>query len=402
MNALMLVLMLQSSLLLPPRTAVENPATVSPIPQKLRKDYDKLWTRFLSGKEDQKLVKDLDKLHQKQKTFEAAWIMDAYIALYQGNDTAAREKFMQALAINASNRIVLYYLAELADAHGEYARAATLYAQLQTVDASHPEVETKRQKAFLLATDSLLRVAARAETENRLAEAERAYRQATALAPNEPAFHGRLADILTKQNRKDEADAERKLMDSLMPRVAAKPRADEGVRVDDLEDLGRWGSDIELFHKIRDTDVISREQFATLLVRYFPQLTELRQTPQIITDIQNSPARAEIQTVVGIRLMEPMPNHDFYPAVPISRGELATALGRLSRLLDVKLGSSSPVSASDVVVSNSMYSEIQLVLDNSIMGLENSGSFNVTGQVSGRQAVLSVERVLRIFQQTQR
>jgi tetratricopeptide (TPR) repeat protein len=402
MNALMLVLMLQSSLLLPPRTAVENPATVSPIPQKLRKDYDKLWTRFLSGKEDQKLVKDLDKLHQKQKTFEPAWIMDAYIALYQGNDTAAREKFMQALAVNASNRIALYYLAELADAHGEYARAATLYAQLQTVDSSHPEVETKRQKAFLLATDSLLRVAARAETENRLAEAERAYRQATALAPNEPAFHARLADILTKQNRKDEADAERKLMDSLMPRVAAKPRADDGVRVDDLEDLGRWGSDIELFHKIRDTDVISREQFATLLVRYFPQLTELRQTPQIITDIQNSPARAEIQTVVGIRLMEPMPNHDFYPAVPISRGELATALGRLSRLLDVKLGSASPVSASDVVASNSMYSEIQLVLDNSIMGLENSGSFNVNGQVSGSQAVLSVERVLRIFQQTQR
>jgi len=402
MNALMLVLMLQSSLLLPPRTAVENPATVSPIPQKLRKDYDKLWTRFLSGKEDQKLVKDLDKLHQKQKTFEPAWIMDAYIALYQGNDTAAREKFMQALAVNASNRIALYYLAELADAHGEYARAATLYAQLQTVDSSHPEVETKRQKAFLLATDSLLRVAARAETENRLAEAERAYRQATALAPNEPAFHARLADILTKQNRKDEADAERKLMDSLMPRVAAKPRADDGVRVDDLEDLGRWGSDIELFHKIRDTDVISREQFATLLVRYFPQLTELRQTPQIITDIQNSPARAEIQTVVGIRLMEPMPNHDFYPAVPISRGELATALGRLSRLLDVKLGSASPVSASDVVASNSMYSEIQLVLDNSIMDLENSGSFNVNGQVSGSQAVLSVERVLRIFQQTQR
>src|SRR5216117_3852423 len=105
MNALMLVLMLQSSLLLPPRSAVENPASVSPIPQKLRKDYDQLWTRFVSGKEDPKLIKDLEKLHQKQKTFESAWIIDAYIALYQGNDTAARQKFMQALAVNASNRI---------------------------------------------------------------------------------------------------------------------------------------------------------------------------------------------------------------------------------------------------------------------------------------------------------
>jgi hypothetical protein len=98
--------------------------------------------------------------------------------------------------------------------------------------------------------------------------------------------------------------------------------------------------------------------------------------------------------------MEAMPNHEFYPAAPISRGELAMALGRLTRLLGLKPGSASQVAAADVSASNAMYSEIQLVLDNSIMGLE-SGSFNVGGQVSGSQAVLSVDRLLRIFQQTQ-
>ena len=76
------------------------------------------------------------------------------------------------------------------------------------------------------------------------------------------------------------------------------------------------------------------------------------------------------------------------------------ALGRLTRLLGLKPGSASQVAAADVSASNAMYSEIQLVLDNSIMGLENSGSFNVGGQVSGPQAVLSVDRLLRIFQQT--
>jgi hypothetical protein len=40
------------------------------------------------------------------------------------------------------------------------------------------------------------------------------------------------------------------------------------------------------------------------------QITEFRQIPEILTDIQNSPARSEIQTVVGVRLMEAMPNHE--------------------------------------------------------------------------------------------
>jgi len=37
-----------------------------------------------------------------------------------------------------------------------------------------------------------------------------------------------------------------------------------------------------------------------------------------------------------------------------------------------------------------------------MMTLEGSGTFNVSGQVSGRQAVQSVDRLLRIFQQVER
>jgi Flp pilus assembly protein TadD len=402
---LSLALLLQSSLALPPRTAMENPAAASEVPEKLKKDYDQAWTRFVVAKDDGKLVKDLDKVLQKQKTFDAVWTLEGYIALYKGEDATAREKFTEAVTANPKNRIATYYLAEIAYAHNDYASAATLYAQLLTIGTNRSEIETKRQKAFLLATDSLLRGAGRAEGENRLSEAEGYYREALKLAPNEPTLHARLANLLIKENKKDEAEAERKAADDLSPRRAAKPTIETAVnmvRADDLEDIGRWGGDINIFHEIRDAGVVTREEFALLVSRYFPQLTEFRQNPQIITDIQNSRARFEIQTIVGVGLMETLPNHYFEPLAPMNRGDLAKALARLSRLLGVSGGAGTPIAAPDLAPANALYSDVQLVLGSGIMTLQDSGSFDVSGDVSGQLAVHSADRLVRTFQQLQR
>src|SRR2546425_8383213 len=97
MNSLLIALVLQSALVIPPRTAIENPAAVSQVPPKIKKDYDKMWSRFVAGQDDAKLVKDIDNLLKKQKTFDPALMIEAYIALYKGDDTTAREKFTQAL-----------------------------------------------------------------------------------------------------------------------------------------------------------------------------------------------------------------------------------------------------------------------------------------------------------------
>lgn len=401
MTAFLIALLLQSLLLLPPRTAMENPAAVSQVPPKIKNDYDKMWTRFLTGKEDEKLVKGLDNFFKKQKTFDPALMVEGYIALYKGDDAAARQKFTQALTLNPNNRIALYYLAELAYAHNEYARATTLYAQLLSVDTPRSDIETKREKALLLATQELLRSAARAEGENRLAEAEQYYRQALSIAPKEPTLHARLADLLARENKKDEAAAETKTVEELTPRRAGSPRATGETKSDSLDDLGRWGNDIELFHQIRDAEAITREQFAAIIVRYFPQVMELRRSPQIVTDIQSSWARSEIQTVVGVGLIDPLPNHTFEPSTPITRGDLAIALARLTRLVSLSPSVAPPVAAPDLAPENALYPDIQLVLGFGAMTLEDSGSFNAGGKVSGREAVRSAERLLRTFQQAQ-
>src|SRR5262245_38006924 len=103
MISLALVLLFQS-LTLPSRSAIENPATVSPIPDKLKKDYDKAWTRFTAGNEDGRLLKDLNKILQKQKGFEAGRVVTAYLSLYMGDAKAAQENFSEALVINPDNR----------------------------------------------------------------------------------------------------------------------------------------------------------------------------------------------------------------------------------------------------------------------------------------------------------
>src|SRR5262245_58432408 len=246
MNLVLLALVLQASLALPPRTGMENPAAVSPIPRKLQKNYDKLWKRFTGGTDDAKLRKDLDNLLQKEKTFDPAWVIGGYLALYKGDNTAARARFSDALKVNPNNRIAVYYLAELAFSRGEYTQAATLYGQLLSMPASLPDIDTKRQRATLLAMDSLLNGAVTAERENRFSEAEDRYRQALRIAPNEPALHSRLADILLKQNKTEQAEAEKKASEALFPAVAAKPTDTESTKADDLEDLGRWGSDIDV------------------------------------------------------------------------------------------------------------------------------------------------------------
>ncbi len=399
MNMLVLVFLLQSLLLLPPRTAMENPATISKAPPKIAKDYDKLWLRFVAGREDAKLRRDLDSFAYKQKTFVPAVILQGYLSLYNGDYSAAVQRFNQVLTLDPKSGISIYYLAEIAYLQQDYARAAGLYGRLLSVDTRRPEIETKRQKALLLATDATLRSGARAEAENRLVDAEQSYRQALTVLPNEPSLHERLADLLTRENKSDEAAAERKAAQSLMPNSGGSATGITSPDADTIDDLGRWGGDMARFHEIRLTQSLTREQLAVLLVRYFPQVAEMRQVSQILTDIQSSWARPEIQIVAGIGLMAPLPNHTFEPSTRVSRGEFALTLARLMRVLGLSKTAAPPIAAPDLDPASATYTEVQMVLSSGVMALANSGSFSISGDVSGKEAVNAAERLLRLFQQ---
>ena len=84
MTLFLIALLLQLPIALPERAALENPAVENPVPRKLQKDYEKLWKRFLAGKEDAKVFSSLDKLLKQSPDAASALVVQAYIDLYAG------------------------------------------------------------------------------------------------------------------------------------------------------------------------------------------------------------------------------------------------------------------------------------------------------------------------------
>jgi tetratricopeptide (TPR) repeat protein len=417
MNALIVAILLQSfSPALPARARLENPALANPVPKKLQKDYDKLWKRFLeapgkkdAAREEAKVFTEIDKFLKKNPEVIAAVWVQAYMDLYAGRQKEAEKRLEAIVAKRPADRTALYYLAEFAYTRNDYVRASGLYRRLKAVDTSRPDVDMKSQRAFLLAMQTLVQEAASAAQSNRLSDAERLYRQALELAPDEAALHGQLAAVLIRSGKTDEANAVLRrqlelggsgeearlaLVDANFVRNARRDQASA-----ELQDLGRWGNEIERLREIRTSPAINREQLAGLLTRYFPQLLELRRTSQVMTDLPESWATRSIETVVGLGLLEPTANHTFQPARTVSRGEFAQAMSRLVRILGVSQKEAPPIAAPDLVPGSPLYRELQLVLGYGLLSLDSSGTFNVSAPVAGEEAVNTAEKLLRLVQQ---
>ena len=416
MNGLIIAILLQIFPAMPARATLENPSVANPAPKNVQKDYDKLWKRFLAAptakdaaKEDAKIFAELDKVLKKNPDLTPALWVQTYIDLYAGRQVKAEQRMDAILARRPSDRVALYYLAEFAYTRNDYVHASGLYRRLKAIDNSHPDVDMKSQRAFLLAMQNLVQAAASAAQENRLGDSERLYRQALDLAPEEASLHGQLAAVLVRAGKLDDANAELRRQIELggsgeeaRRALAASDQVRDARRdqaTAELQDLGRWGNQIERLQEIRTSPAITREQLAGLLARYFPQLLEFQKNPQIMTDIPDSWAGPAIEAVVGVGLLDPTANHTFQPTRAVTRGEFAQVMGRLIRMLGVSQREQPPITAPDLVPGSALYRELQLVLGYGLLSLDNSGSFNVSAPVGGEEAVNTAEKLVRLIQQ---
>jgi tetratricopeptide (TPR) repeat protein len=339
--------------------------------KRVAQDYDKLWTAFVAGKDDARTLLEADKLLKKEKTLEPnVIILRAYIDMYRGNRAAAERQFEAVLANAPEDRIALRYLAELAFAYEDYPRAGAMYSRLLWVDeSSKAEFEPKRQKSVLMTAENWLRLAALAEKEGRLADAERLYRDAGGRpAPIEP-----VASVPTPPP--SDTEATRRLADA------------------ELEDLGRWGADIGRFRQMQGANTLTREEFAALVVRYFPELVEFRQTPRPATDIQNSWAAPEIGTVVGLGIADLQADQTFHPSQTVTRGDLCRSLAALAHIVGVFSWEVRPNTLPDVASDDPLLRDVQWALGSGLLVADKSGEFRAHAEVSGREAVNAVDRL---------
>ena len=405
MTFLILAVLLQTQIVLPQRAALDNPSAAGTLPLADQKDFDKLWKRFLSGKEDAKTSRDLDKLAKKRGETAAFLLLAAYTDLYSGRQAEAEQRLQSVLKGDPSNNTALFYMAEIAYSRGEFVKATEYFQRLRAERPPDSRIEMKSQRALLLALDSLVQEARRAISEDKLSDAERLYRQALAFAPQEAALHGALAEILSSLGRTAEAEAETRrqaeLSGSSPPSalnvVAEEPGKTAATAPPPDDDMLRWGNQIQYFREIRQTPSITREQVAGLLVQYFPQLKSRNDAPQIMTDIDGSWATSAIQVVVTAGILDSMPNHTFQPARTVSRGEFAQAIGRLTRLLGVSPSEAPPITPSDVVPESTLQRELQPVLGYELLTLDNAGNFGIAAPVRGEEAVIAAEKLLHLF-----
>jgi hypothetical protein len=250
----------------------------------------------------------------------------------------------------------------------DFARASALYSRLVDLDESvRPEIEPRRQKAILMAAENLLRLAAEAEKEGRAGDAERLYRDAGA--------HPTAVEKAPEHAAEVDTDAE------------ARRKTAE------LEDLGRWGGDIGRFRKMEASETITREEFAALVVRYFPDLVEFRQTPRAATDISNSWAAAEIQTVLGLGITDLERDSEFNPTRTITRGALCQALSSLAHIVGVFSWEVRPDPLPDVAFGDPLLGDAQWALASGLLVADKSGELRPHAEVSGREAVIAVDRL---------
>jgi hypothetical protein len=173
--------------------------------------------------------------------------------------------------------------------------------------------------------------------------------------------------------------------------------SDTDLTVNGLEDLGRWGNQLERFREIRASAAITREQLAALLAGYFLQLTEFRHGTEIVADIQDSWAAPSIQLVVDVGILDPAANHTFQPRRTLTRGEFAVAVTRLSRLLGVTPATAAPITPLDVVPGSTLDRELQPALTYGLLSLDKAGNFGVGAPVPGEEAVNTVEKLLHLI-----
>jgi predicted Zn-dependent protease len=245
MTFFLFALLFQVQLALPPRANLENPAAANPVPKQAQKDYDKLWKRFLTGKEDAKVFADLDKFLKKNPDVLPALEIQTYIDLYAGRQGDAERRLQTVLSKRPADPVAVLYLGEFAYSRGDFVRANDLYSLLRAPGPSVPGLDMKRQRSLLLAMETLLQEARRAAAENRLADAERSYRHALRLAPREPSLHGQLADVLKRAGKTQEAEAEQRLQAQFSGPVLTLVASDNELAVAGLDDLGRWGNQID-------------------------------------------------------------------------------------------------------------------------------------------------------------
>lgn len=214
-------------------------------------------------------------------------------------------------------------------------------------------------------------------------------RQATDLDPGDARSWTQLGELLEASKDNDGAFAVYARAAELEPGAATNER---------LERVRRLAAQTALppeFQHIAESSQTTRGELAALVGIRLTRLVEQASPHEavVITDLRGQWAAAWIQAVTRAGLMDVYPNHEFQPAAPVRRADLAVVA---SRILQV-IGAADPRRyqawqrgrplIADIPNGNVHYAAAALVVTAGVMPLVEGGAFLPARPVGGAEAL---------------
>jgi tetratricopeptide (TPR) repeat protein len=318
-------------------------------------------------------------LHDLGDDARAHDLLERFHLLHPGHAAAERlrERVRQSLLAQALDR------AEEAERRVDARAALDALGQAALLDPGNPALRMRQGAAGLSAGDPRQAVAA--------------FAAAAALTPQDAEAWLGLGEAHLRAGDTGEA---REAFERAATLPGGLDRARERVkalREKEREEVGRRPQLADALA----APVIDRAGLAALLAARLPALNRFEplKAPVIVTDVSTSWARAEIQQVVALGILEVYDNHTFRPELAVTRTMLARAvtavLGNYRRegLIAEKRFDSR--SLADVEAEHLAYRDVVEALRYGVMQAEG-GRFGPTDRVGGAEAAAVVGRLVQL------
>jgi tetratricopeptide (TPR) repeat protein len=236
------------------------------------------------------------------------------------------------------------------------------------------------------------------------AEALRLVEEAVKLEPNDA------RGLILLGELREAAGDHAKAIEAYDVAVALEPNETIEARIDDLRDKLLLAALPPEFHAIPSSVSLTRGDLAALIGVWLDDVIKRspRRSAVVITDVRGHWASPWIQAVTRAGVMEVYPNHTFQAGAIVQRSDLAHAASRVLALIarDRPALAATWQSAQrrflDVSQGHPAYSAAAMVVEAGVMTPAEDGSFLLSRQVGGPEAVAAIKRLEELAERSTR
>lgn len=364
---------------------------------------------------------------ERQAGFHPAEVAMAYVALARGNEPDALTRFERALVADAAYVPALVGRGQVLLEMDRSGDALASFEAALATDASLVDLERRIDVLRFRATQDMLGRAKMATDGRRWDEAKTAYRQAIAASPESAFLYRELAAVEQKAGEPAAAlDHYRKAVeldasdarswaaiggllethDDVVGALSAYARA-RAIDLGEVPDtvMARVRARAALmtrpaeYRAIPGNAGVARGEIAALIgIRLEALVARARPRQLIVTDVRGHWAQPWINAVTRAGIMDPLPNYEFQPALPVRRGELALTVSRLLGLIGaarpdlLKKWQATGVTVTDVPPGHLSHPYVSQAVAAGVMPLA-AGNFELLRSVSGAEAIEIIGRI---------